>query len=105
MLKTSRLAGAALLVAAATAALPAGAQSRSCGDRDRIVAILAERYGETVRSMGLAANASIFEVFASDETGSWTITMTTPDGQTCLMASGLAFDALAAAPAIASEDA
>ena len=79
-------------------ALSASAQTTACAGRERIVAILSERFGETPRSMGLAANGSVFEVFASDATGSWTITMTTPDGRTCLMASGEAYGLIDAPP-------
>ena len=63
-----------------------------CGARDGVVAQLAERYGETRRSVGLAQNA-VVEVFASDATGSWTIAVTTPDGQMCLVAAGQGYHA------------
>jgi hypothetical protein len=36
----------------------------------------------------MGPNNRIIEVFASDETGSWTITITSPDGTTCLVAAG-----------------
>ena len=69
-----------------------------CGARDQIVAQLGNRYGESVRSIGLAPRNRIVEVFASDETGSWTITITSADGTTCLMASGDYFETLPPAP-------
>ncbi len=54
--------------------------------------------------MGLGANNSVIEVFASDESGSWTITVTTPNGVTCLVASGQAYETLAEAlPAMGSD--
>ena len=37
------------------------------------------------------------EVFASRDTGTWTITVTRPSGLTCLVASGQAFETLAEA--------
>lgn len=58
-----------------------------CGARDAVVLHLAERYGETRRSWGLAQNA-VVEVYASDDSGTWTIAVTTPDGQMCLVAAG-----------------
>ena len=58
---------------------------------------LADRYGESRQSIGLGANNAVVEVFASSETGTWTITVTTPQGLTCLVASGQAFEALAEA--------
>lgn len=47
--------------------------------------------------MGLGAQGAVMEVFASSETGTWTITVTTVHGLTCLVASGQAFEALAEA--------
>ncbi|MGB0658681.1 MAG: hypothetical protein ACPGNV_00790 [Mangrovicoccus sp.] len=44
--------------------------------------------------MGLGANNSVVEIFASDKTGTWTITVTMPNGTTCLIASGQAFEDL-----------
>ena len=66
-----------------------------CGARDMVVTTLAERYGETRRSMGVAANNAVMEVFASAESGSWTITVTLPDGVMCLVASGEGFETMA----------
>ena len=59
-----------------------------CGTRDSVVARLSEDYGETRRGGGLADPLAIFEIWASDETGTWTILETTPDGFTCIMAVG-----------------
>jgi hypothetical protein len=89
------------------AASDASAQNaRNCGPRQAVVAKLAEGYGETRQSMGLGANNSVVEVFASQETGTWTITVTTPNGLTCLVASGQSFETLAEAlPPKSKEDA
>lgn len=65
-----------------------------CDQRDRVVAFLAERYGETRRALGIAGDAAVMELFAADDTGTWTITVTLPDGQMCLVASGSAFETL-----------
>jgi hypothetical protein len=62
-----------------------------CDTRDRLTALLAERYGETRRAIGLAGQAVVMELFTSDATGTWSITMTLPDGLMCLMASGAGF--------------
>jgi hypothetical protein len=67
-----------------------------CNQRAAVMAHLAEKYGETPRAAGLAANSTVMELLASDETGSWTITVTTPDGMTCLIASGQNFEAMEA---------
>ncbi|MCF6445497.1 hypothetical protein [Nereida sp. MMG025] len=72
------------------------ADPRNCGQRAAIVDRLQDRFGETRKSVGLGANNAMVEVFASDTTGSWTITVTTPGGPTCLVASGQAFETIAA---------
>ncbi|MEL7091067.1 MAG: hypothetical protein AAFN94_04960 [Pseudomonadota bacterium] len=91
----------ALAATVAIAAIGSGAaqaqQARNCAPRDIVVTRLADGYGETRQSMGLGANNSIVEVFASEESGTWTITITTPNGLTCLVASGQAFEELAEA--------
>ena len=62
-----------------------------CGKRDGMVRLLSEKYGETRRSMGLAEGRGMVELYASEETGSWTILITSPQGTTCMMAAGQAF--------------
>ena len=80
---------------ACLAAGPAVAQSAQCAPREVVVERLNEAYGESRQSMGLAANNAVVEVFASDTSGSWTITVTGPNGVTCLIAAGQAFETLA----------
>ncbi|KNG94384.1 hypothetical protein [Pseudaestuariivita atlantica] len=89
----------------AAAAAPALAQTRNCAPRDAVVDRLADRFGETRQSIGLGANNAVVEVFASEETGTWTITVTMPNGISCLVASGQAFEAVAEALPIPGEDA
>ena len=45
----------------------------------------------------LGAQGAVVEVFASESSGSWTITVTFPNGATCLVASGQAYEELAEA--------
>ena len=66
--------------------------NRNRAERERVLAQLTQKYGEARQGMGLAANNSVVEVFASTETGSWTITVTSPNGVTCLVASGQAYE-------------
>ena len=74
---------------------PAQAQSQTkCGPRAAVVKTLAEKYAETRRSIGISANNMVMEVYAAEGSGSWTITVTTPQGLTCLVASGLGFEAV-----------
>jgi len=74
--------------------LPVGAmaQSQNCSSRDAVIDRLATKYGESRQSIGLAPQGRVVEVFASDDTGTWTITVTMPNGVTCLVASGQSFE-------------
>ncbi len=65
-----------------------------CDTRDTVTALLADRYGETRRLVGIAGEAAVMELFAADATGTWSITMTLPDGRMCLMASGSGYEAV-----------
>lgn len=88
-------AAAAILLATTTDVAAQG--TPNCGPREAVVNRLADGYGETRQSIGIGANNAVVEVFASAETGSWTITVTMPGGPTCLVASGQAFEELAEA--------
>jgi hypothetical protein len=66
-----------------------------CGPRADVMTVLGQKFGETRRGMGLAGPARVVELFASASTGSWTVTVTLPDGRTCLLASGEGWEAVA----------
>ena len=67
------------------------AQETGCAERGAIVERLARDYGESRQSIGLVGGRQVLEVFASEETGSWTILLTAPDGIACLVATGELF--------------
>ncbi|WP_170332376.1 hypothetical protein [Ruegeria arenilitoris] len=71
--------------------------ARNCAPRDEVIKRLTETYGETRQGIGIARRGAVMEVYASDQSGSWTITVTLPDGMTCLVASGQAYEAIAEA--------
>jgi hypothetical protein len=73
------------------------AQGAPCADHDTVMARLATGYGESRQSIGIGANNTVVEIYASLETGTWTITVTTPGGPTCLVASGFNFEHLSEA--------
>jgi hypothetical protein len=75
----------------------ANAQARNCADHAQIVERLAESYGESRQSIGLGSDNAVVEVFASVETGSWTIVVTRPGGPSCLVAAGQSFQQVAEA--------
>lgn len=82
---------AAVLGFSTGVAQTASAQGASCADRTLIVERLSNKYGETRQSAGLNQNNGMVEVFASSETGTWTILVTMPNGKSCLMAAGKAW--------------
>lgn len=71
----------------------------ACGEHALLVAALSERYREEPVSMGLQNNGHLLEVFASSETGSWTILSTATDGKSCVLAVGEHFEQRPLAPA------
>lgn len=101
-LKTLSLGVISALLLTGTALAQSATQP--CAERDKVVQRLTSNYGETVQSMGLGANNGVMEVFASEETGTWTITVTMPNGQTCLIASGQAFEGSAVMDKVAAGD-
>ena len=73
---------------AALAAEPGATDGRTCAPRAEIVALLTERYREVPSGTGVSETGdAAFEMFRS-ASGSWTITMTTANGVTCVMAAG-----------------
>lgn len=82
------------LVAACLAPEVAAAQQQNCAARTAVIERLAGQYGESRQAIGMAPQGRVVEVFASDETGSWTITVTMPNGVTCLVASGQSYENL-----------
>lgn len=64
----------------------------NCATRTVVLERLVNGYGETRQSVGVASNDTIVEIFASMETGTWTILVTTASGLTCFVASGQNFE-------------
>ena len=75
-----------------SAALPASAAPR-CGPRADVLDMLAEKYDETRRGVGISGPTQVLEVFASVK-GTWTVVVTDPAGRTCLVASGRSWEDL-----------
>ena len=71
---------------------PNSPQRAICGDRDEIVAGLRSDHGEQRMAIGLQRNTRVMETFANPETGTWTIIMTLPTGEACLVAAGHGFE-------------
>ena len=93
MIKLTMSLGLTVLVAQQATAQP----NRNCAPREAVVERLATTYGESRQSVGLGEQGVMIETFASSDTGTWTITVTTANGQTCLVASGQSWEELAEA--------
>ena len=89
--KSFVVASAALLIPTVAAA------QQQCAPRPVVIERLATAFGETRQSVGLAQGNRVIEVFASTQSGSWTITVTMPDGTMCLVAAGTAYETVAEA--------
>lgn len=70
----------------------AHAQAAQCGPRPDVLSALATKYGEARRGIGIAGQNAVVELFVNPSTGTWTIIATSPDGKTCLIASGSNFE-------------
>lgn len=58
-----------------------------CAERQRVIDRLGGVFGEVQVATGIAANGAAFEVYVSPE-GTWTVFTSSPDGLSCLLASG-----------------
>ena len=70
------------------ACLPPPALAAICATRESLVVRLEALFQETLTARGLQSGNALIEVFASKETGSYTILMTRPDGISCIMSAG-----------------
>lgn len=79
-------------------AMPAFAQTQ-CGPRAEVLQALEEKYGETRQVYGITTGGTaLTEVFANTETGTWSILVTMPGGDSCLVADGGSFSRVDGAP-------
>lgn len=63
------------------------AQAGVCDAYQSVVEILKRDHNEKSKALGMSNTGAIIELFTSED-GTWTIVMTMPDGQSCLMAVG-----------------
>ncbi len=69
---------------------PAGAV---CGERGKFLAHLGKNHQEIPSAMGVTASGRVIEVLTSPD-GTWTIIMTHPNGVTCMVAAGQAWESI-----------
>ena len=66
----------------------ASAQTAACQTRDSLVELLEERFAEQPVAAGLEASGRLIELFVSADNDSWTMVMTMPAGESCVLAIG-----------------
>ena len=76
----------------------AQAQETQCAPRQAVIEALGERFGEARQSVGMDSRGVVAEVWANQATGTWTMTITGPEGITCIVAHGDGFEALDESP-------
>lgn len=77
------------------------ALASTCAQRDHMVDHLQSKFAEqlTVGGLQRAQNSlSVLEIWSSDETGTYTILLTTPNGISCILAAGTDFFEAARTP-------
>lgn len=86
-----RVIGAVAIALAILVELTAVAHAQApaaCTTRARMIEQLASRYAEAPVAVGLASGGGLVEVFAAADGATWTVIVTNPRGQSCIVAAG-----------------
>ncbi len=59
-----------------------------CGDREVILNLLAQKYGETPVAIGITNKGGLIEVLSTKDGATWTIVVSAPRGTSCVLAAG-----------------
>jgi hypothetical protein len=79
---------AALLLLASLSTPAWGQQGPACVKRADLAKHLESKYQEAPSAVGLSDNGSLLEVFSSADGSTWTVTVTMPNGISCMVATG-----------------
>ncbi len=63
----------------------------SCNQRDKIVDWLAHKYKEAPVAAGINNKGALIEVLSSEDGNTWTILLTAPNGTSCIVETGQAW--------------
>jgi hypothetical protein len=88
-----------LAAIAVLSACPVMAQD-TCFVRADLEPIMHDQFGEDRVSVALDARGWLMEVWTNPDNGTWTVTITTPDGQACFAAYGSEYQAIATVPGV-----
>lgn len=88
-MKATRTAfAAAASMAAFFMAAPAAADEAGCTGNAEMVAALAAKYGESRAGYGIGNRGALIEIYVNDESGSWTLVVTSATGVSCAVIAG-----------------
>ena len=86
--QTRTLSLAALFVAISLVSIAGKAEATpQCGDHDKIVDVLGNKFKESRRVMGVVNSKAVMEIFMSPQ-GTWTMVITDTSGMSCITAAG-----------------
>ena len=91
---------AVLMASVVVFAADAAAGQDACPARETVSEYLASEFHEEPIAMGLANNGGVIELYTSLDRTTWTIMITMPDGRSCMLAAGQAWESL---PTIVAE--
>jgi len=78
----------------------------NCGARDSVVERLQNKFSEELAMGGLqemSETQAVMEIWASDETGTFTVLLTQPNGISCVVAAGTDFFEAQKKPTVAND--
>lgn len=91
----TRFACASILACILLAITPEDGNAQAlCLSHDTLVKFLQESHSEEQVGTGLETGGHLFEIFATANGRTWTMVVTTPDGASCVIATGLEWQEL-----------
>ncbi len=87
-----RLLSVCMIFGMAATAPPAAAGT--CTERSKLIERLSEKYAENLTAGGIRSGRkgnALFEIWSSEETGTFTLLVTYPNGVSCVVAAGTDF--------------
>lgn len=84
--------GALAILASAAGSQELVAQAQFCTAHEKMEQWLAVNSGQSRKAVAIDVGHQLVEIYASREDGTWTITVTAPEGRTCIIGEGTAFE-------------
>ena len=90
--RLAALLGLVMAWAIAADAVAAEVGFRGCGTLSEVADWLGRTFGETPFASGIQGGGRLFELFAARRGETWTVVVTDPDGESCIMTEGTQLD-------------